>query len=109
MPCATVDLTAVRCNANAFNSPTVRRKILRQFLCATLLELVPGTECTEAALLIASESLLCQGSPAKLQMTQLQVICDTLDIDCSAQDCLTPMQEEAIISYLICQILDAIT
>lgn len=108
MPCATSDMAEIRCNNPFFSSPTVQRKILRQFLCAIADSLNPETSCTEANLLASSADLLCQGSPDKLRMTQMQVICDQLDIDCEPVDCLTPMQEEAIITYLVCRILDEI-
>ena len=108
MPCEVADLTAIHCNDQSLNSPTVQRKIWRQFLCLILDNLVPATVCTEAALLAASEDLLCQGSPAKLRLTQVQTMCDLLAIDCNPTECLTPMQEEAIITYLVCEIADAI-
>lgn len=98
---------AVRCNDQSLNSPTVQTRIWRQFLCRILLDLDPGTDCSEEVLLAAAEPWLCQGSPAKLRLDQVQQICESdLDIDCSAQDCLTPLQEQAIISYLVCQIIE---
>lgn len=98
----------VACNNQSLNSATVQRKIWRQFLCLILAELSPGTECTNAALLVAADNWLCQQSTQKLQLLQVQQMCENLDIDCTAKDCLTPLQEEAIISYLVCSIINEI-
>ena len=95
----------VACNDQSLNSSTVQRKIWREFLCRVLFALDATTNCTVASLLSNADAYLCQGSPAKLKLLQAQNICSGLDLDCAAFDCLTPLDEEAIISYLVCQIV----
>lgn len=99
----------VGCNASWLEAPMTQRFILMQLLCAAVNGAGGASECGLDALKAASQDWICQGSPSKLRLIQTQMICENLaDVDCSQPVCWTPLELEGAITYLTCQLLNAL-
>lgn len=109
MPCTTEDLSSIRCNDQTLTGESTQQNIWLQFLCLIAQNVDPaGGECAATDLLSDANTLVCAGGKARQKMIQAQVICDNLEVDCTQPVCYTPDQIEAMISILVCRIVNAI-
>lgn len=89
----------------------MQRQVWLQFLCKVALRVNPGGgACGTANLLADAENLVCAGGgSARQRMIQAQTICEsTLDIDCTPPVCTQPDVLEAMISILVCRIVNTL-
>ena len=104
------DAPAVACNNPFLQAPLTQRIILARLLCAVADNLGASVTCTDEGLRTLAAPWLCQGSVGKLQLIQAQMICDSdLDLDCSQPVCWSPLEVEAAITALTCEIVNALT
>lgn len=97
-----------RCNNPFLQDPLTRKWVLLQFFCALVNYLAGETihDCTDAAELKAlGECYWCQGSVGKLELTQLQIVCDAFEnLNCDQPVCWSPLELEATITRLVCEL-----
>jgi hypothetical protein len=103
----------VRCHNPFLQDPLTQKWILIQLYCGLLNYFADEVvhDCTDPdALKALGECWWCQGSPAKLQLTQMQIVCEAVEaLDCSQPVCWSPLELEATLTELICELTQIFT
>lgn len=85
----------------------MQRYLLLQLLCAVADNLGATVTCTTDGYEELAANFLCQGSTAKIQALQAQLIVDELaEVDDSQPVCMDPAVIEGAIANIICLILE---
>ena len=99
-----------RCNNPFLQDPMTRKWILVQFFCALVNYIAEAAvhDCTDAAELKAlGECYWCQGSVGKLELTQLQMVCEAFPaLNCDQPVCWSPLELEATLTRLVCELVE---
>jgi hypothetical protein len=101
-----------RCNNPFLQDPMTRKWIMVQFFCALVNYFAEETvhDCTDAdALKELGECYWCQGSVGKLELTQLQMVCEAFPLlNCDQPVCWSPLELEATLTRLVCELVTLI-
>lgn len=112
LPATTCETPPTFCNDPNFESVAMQRFMLMQLLANLAIQLSEiNPAITPEELLAAASAWKCASGndPERLMMNQAQIIADNIPAEYVVQPvCLSPLDREAIITYLICVLAESL-
>lgn len=89
------------------SSQRKQKETLLLFLCAVAQQVIPEFSCnwTQRLESARTSGLLCL-SAGQLRVLQAQIVCDGLEVECSALQCYSIQDLEALQASLMCNIIN---